>query len=216
MTATILVVDDHPMIREGLRNLIGKETEFQVIGESSDGVEAIQKIGLKKPDVLIIDMMMPNLNGLEVLLQVKKLSPATRTIVFSMQSAQPYVIQALRNGADGYILKDTGPGELIAAIRAVLQGNRYLSEKLSEKIEMGYLSLEETPLDLYQTLTKREREILQMTVEGKTSSDMAKKLVISPRTVEIHRSKIMKKLGLRNQPELIKYAIKRGIIPIDD
>lgn len=216
MTVTILLVDDHPMIRQGLRNLVSSENDFQVVGEAGDGVEALQKIELIRPDVLIVDMMMPNLNGLEVLLQVKKFSPGTRTIVFSMQSAEPYVVEALRAGADGYILKETGPGELIAAIRSVLQGNRYLSERLSEKLEANGIRVEEAPLDLYQTLTTREREILQMAAEGRSSTEIGNKLGISPRTVELHRSRFLKKLGLRNQAELVRYAIRRGILPMDE
>ena len=216
MTVTILLVDDHPMIRQGLRNLLSGVSDFQIIGEASDGIEAIQKIGLTKPDILVLDLMMTNLNGLEVLLQVKKLSPATHTIVFSMQSADAYIVEALRAGAAGYVLKDTGPAEIVAAIHSVLQGNRYLSERLSERLEAAELRVDDAPLDLYQTLTMREREILQMVAEGRSSVEIGDKLVISPRTVEIHRSKLMKKLGLRNQAELIRYTIKRGILSIDN
>lgn len=216
MTVTVLLVDDHPMIRQGLRNLVTSENDFQVVGEAGDGVEALQKIELTRPDVLIVDMMMPNLNGLEVLLQVKRLSPGTRMIVFSMQSAEPYVVEALRAGADGYLLKETGPGELIAAIHSVLRGDRYLSERLSERLEANGISVENAPLDLYQSLTAREREILQMAAEGRSSSEIGHRLGISPRTVELHRSRFLKKLGLRNQAELVRYAIRRGILPMDE
>lgn len=215
MTVTVLLVDDHPMIRQGLRNLLSDVPDFQIIGEAGDGLEAIRKIELTKPDILVVDMMMPNLNGLEVLLQIQKLSPATRTIVFSMQSAEPYVVEALRAGAAGYILKDAGPGELVTAIHSVLQGNRYLSSGLSERLEANGLRVEDAPLDLYQTLTTREREILQMAAEGRSSAEIGEKLSISPRTVEIHRSRFLKKLGLRNQAELVRYAIKRGILQMD-
>lgn len=216
MTVTILLVDDHPMIRQGLHNLLSGVSNFRIIGEASDGIEAIHKIGLTKPDVLVLDLMMTNLNGLEVLLQVKKISPATHTIVFSMQSADAYIVEALRAGAAGYVLKDTGPAEIVTAIHSVLRGNRYLSERLSERLEAAELRVEDAPLDLYQTLTTREREILQMVAEGRSSIEIGDKLVISPRTVEIHRSKLMKKLGLRNQAELIRYTIKRGILSIDN
>jgi len=199
-----------------LRSLLNDVSDFQVIDEASDGLEAIRKIELTKPDILIVDMMMPHLNGLEVLLRIKKLSPTTRTIVFSMQSAEPYVAEALRAGADGYVLKDTGPAELVAAIDSVLQGNRYLSEQISQRIEINNFGSENAPMDLYQTLTTREREILQLTVEGKSSADIGATLAISPRTVEVHRSKLMKKLGLHNHTELIRYAIKRGILPINN
>ena len=215
MTVRILLVDDHPMIRQGLHSLLSDVSDFQIIDEASDGLEAIRKIELTKPDILIMDMMMPNLNGLEVLSRIKKISPNTRTIIFSMQSAEPYVVEALRAGAAGYILKETGPGELISAIQSVSQGNRYLSEQLSERIERSGRRVEDAPMDLYQTLTAREREILQLTVEGKSSSEIGEKLGISPRTVEVHRSKLMKKLALHNHTELIRYAIKRGILPIN-
>jgi len=204
------------MIRHGLRNLLSEESDFQIVGEAGDGLEAIDKIELTKPDVLVIDMMMPNLNGLEVLTQISKISPATQTIVFSMQSAEPYVVEALRAGAAGYILKDAGPGELVTAIHSVLRGDRYLSEGLAERLSLNGLRVDDAPLDLYQTLTTREREILQMAVEGKSSADIGDRLGISPRTVEIHRSRLMKKLGLKSQAELIRYAIKRGILAMDE
>jgi DNA-binding NarL/FixJ family response regulator len=215
MTVTILLVDDHPMIRQGLRNLLGDVSDFQVVGEASDGLEALREIELKKPDVLVIDIMMPNLNGLGVLVQIQKLSPRTRAIVFSMQSAEVYVLEAMRAGAAGYILKDTGPGEIVQAIYSVMAGNRYLSEQLSVWLEENSLSVDGMPVDLQQTLTMREREIIQMVAEGQSSNQIGNKIGISPRTVEIHRSNLMKKLNLKNQAELILYAIKHGIIPLD-
>jgi two-component system, NarL family, response regulator NreC len=215
MTVTILLVDDHPMIRQGLRNLLGDVSDFQVVGEASDGLEALREIELKKPDVLVIDIMMPNLNGLGVLVQIQKLSPRTHAIVFSMQSAEVYVLEAMRAGAAGYILKDTGPGEIVQAIYAVMSGNRYVSEQLSEWLEENSLSVDEIPVDLQQTLTMREREIIQMVAEGQSSNQIGNKIGISPRTVEIHRSNLMKKLNLKNQAELILYAIKHGIISLD-
>lgn len=215
MTVTVFLVDDHPMIRHGLRNLLAGAPDFQIVGEASDGLEAIPKIELTKPDILIMDLMMPNLNGLEILPRIKKLSPATHAIVFSMQSAAPYVIDSLQAGADGYILKDTGPGELMDAIETVMRGERYLSGQLSERLGGQDLITEEINSDPYKTLTSREREILQMVAEGRSSIEIGEKLFISSRTVEIHRSKLMKKLGLRNQAELVRYAIMQGILPMD-
>jgi DNA-binding NarL/FixJ family response regulator len=200
------------MIRQGLHNLLGDVADFQIIGEASDGLEALREIELKKPDILIIDMMMPNLNGLEVLMQTRKISPRTRTIIFSMHSAEAYVVEAIKAGAAGYILKDTGPGEIVEAIRSVMGGNRYLSEQLSEKLEANSLRVEDAELDLQQTLTMREREIIQMVAEGRSSNQIGNKLGISPRTVEIHRSNLMKKLRLKNQTELILYAVDHGIL----
>lgn len=216
MTVTVLLVDDHPMIRQGLRNLLGAEASLKVTEEAADGLEALRKIELCKPDILIIDMMIPNLNGLEVLRRVRKLSPATQTIVFSMQSAEPYVVEALRAGAAGYILKDAGPAEILSAIHAVLDGERYLSPALAERLTASGYGREDAPLDVYESLTAREREILHMAAGGKSSAEIGEALSISPRTVELHRSRFMKKLGLRNQAELVRYAIKRGILPIDE
>jgi DNA-binding NarL/FixJ family response regulator len=213
---TVFLADDHPIVRQGLRHLIEDESEFSVVGEAGDGIEAIQMIEKLKPDILIVDMMMPGLNGLEVLRQVKKISSRTRTIVLSMQSANAYVVEALNSGADGYVLKDTGPSELVSAIHAVTQGNRYLSEKLLERLEINGHRADDAPLDTYQTLTTREREILQLTAEGKSSTEIGERLAISPRTVEVHRGNLMKKLALHNTIELIRYAIKHGILSMDD
>lgn len=216
MPVTIILVDDHPIVRQGLRHLLDDEPDFKVLGEAGDGVEALLLVERLKPDILIVDMMMPGLNGLEVLRQIKKISPMTRTIVLSMQSADAYVIEAVKNGAAGYVLKETGPSELVDALREVNRGNQYFSAKLSKRLELNGLGVEDAPLDTYETLTTREREILQMVAEGRSSAEIGKKLAISPRTVEIHRSNLMKKLSLGNQSELIRYAIKRGIININE
>ena len=213
---TVVLADDHPIVRQGLRHLLENDPEFHVVGEASDGLEAIHLIETLKPNVLVLDMMMPGLNGIEVLRQFKKVSPLTRAIVLSMQSANAYVVEALNLGAEGYVLKDTGPSELVDAIHAVTQGNRYVSEKLLERLEATGHRADEAPLDAYQTLTTREREILQLTAEGKSSTQVGEILAISPRTVEVHRSKLMKKLALHNIADLIRYAIKRRILPMDD
>jgi len=213
---TVLLADDHPIVRQGLRHLLESDPEFHVVGEAGDGLEAIHLIETLKPNVLVVDLMMPKLNGIEILRQFKKISPMTRAIVLSMQSANAYVVEALNLGAEGYVLKDTGPSELVNAIRAVTQGNRYISEKLLERLEANGHRADEAPLDAYQTLTPREREVLQLTAEGKSSTDIGEILAISPRTVEVHRSKLMKKLALHNIADLIRYAIKRRILPLDE
>jgi len=212
----LVLADDHPIVRQGLRHLLEAEPEFRIEGEASDGVEALRLVERLKPDTLVVDMMMPGLNGLEVLRQIKKISPGTRTIVLSMQSADAYVIEALKNGAAGYVLKETGPSELVKAVREVIQGNQFLSAKLSERFQAAGVSLEDTPADVYETLTAREREILQMTVEGLTSAEIGRKLMISPRTVDEHRSNLGFKLGIKNPADLIRFALKRGILPMDD
>lgn len=213
---TVLLADDHPIVRQGIRHLLESNPEFHVVGEAGDGIETIHLIETLKPNILVVDMMMPGVNGLEILRQSKKLSPATQTIVLSMQSTNAYVVEALNLGADGYVLKETGPSELINAINTILQGNRYISEKLIKRLEATGHNADDAPLDAYQTLTMREREILQLTAEGKSSTEVGKILFISPRTVEVHRSKVMKKLALNNMADLIRYAIKRGILPLQE
>lgn len=216
MTVSILLADDHPIVRQGMRRLLEVESDLTVVGEAADGLETVQMVEKLQPKVLIVDMMMPGLNGLEILRQVKKRSPATFSIVLSMQSADSYVVEALKAGASGYILKDTGPSELVNAVRKVIQGERVLSPKLSERLINAYLqSADSTTLDPYETLTDREREVLQLVSEGLTTLEIARRLSISPRTAELHRGRMMNKLGLRSQTDLIRYALKRGILPMD-
>lgn len=216
MTVTILLADDHPIVRQGLRNLLENESDFHVVGEADDGIEAIEKVDRIKPDVLIVDMMMPGLNGLEVIRQVLKRLPRMRVIVLSMQSTEAYVVEAMNRGASGYVLKDTGPSEIVQAVREVINTGHYLSPRLSERLSGAFVKTRSDALaDPYESLTNREREVLQMTAEGLTSSQIAVKLSISPRTAELHRSRMMKKLGLHNQKEVFRFALKRGILPFD-
>jgi two-component system, NarL family, response regulator NreC len=217
MTVTILLADDHPIVRQGLRHLLEEESGVMIVGEASNGLQAVQLTEKFKPNILILDMMMPDLNGLEVLRQVKERSPSTSSIVLSMQSADVYVVEALRAGALGYVLKETGPSELLGAIQQVVRGQRYLSPRISERlIEVLLETTEKLPADPYQSLTNREREVLQMAAEGLTASELAKRLSISPRTAELHRGRMMNKLGLHSQTDLIRYALKRGILPMQD
>lgn len=216
MTVTVLLADDHPIVRQGLRHLLEAESDLKIVGEAEDGLQAVQLSEKFRPNVLIVDIMMPGLNGLEVLRQVKDRSPATCSIVLSMQSADVYVVEALKSGALGYVLKETGPSELVNAVHQVIDGKRYLSPRLSERlIDVLLQATDELTLDPYETLTNREREILQMAAEGLTTSAIAKRLSISPRTAELHRGRMMDKLALHSQTELVLYALKRGILSID-
>ncbi|HTX92311.1 MAG TPA: response regulator transcription factor [Anaerolineales bacterium] len=215
MSVTLLLADDHPIVRQGLRHLLERESEFHIVGEAGDGVEALQLVELLKPDILVLDVMMPGLNGLEVLRQTRKISPSTHTIILTMQSADAYMIEALKIGAAGYLLKETGPGELVDAVHEVLKGNRFLSANFADRFQDDELKLGDIPSDAYRTLTAREREILQLTVEGLTSGEIGKKLRISPRTVEEHRSNLTNKLGIKHQTDLIRFAIKHGLLPMD-
>lgn len=216
MIVTILLADDHPIVRQGLKHLLEADSNLKVVGEASSGLQAVQLTEKIKPRVLIVDIMMPELNGLEVLKQVKERSPATCCIVLSMQSADVYVVEALKAGALGYVLKETGPSELVQAVQQVIQGQRYLSPRISERLIDVLIETNHKPSsDPYQTLTNREREVLQMAAEGLSSPEIARRLSISPRTAELHRGRMMHKLGLRSQTDLIRYAIKRGILMLD-
>lgn len=217
MSVAILLADDHPIVRQGLRHLLEAEPNLRVVGEASNGLEAVQLVEKSRPNVLIVDIMMPLLNGLEVLKQVRERSPNTCCIVLSMQSADVYVVEALKAGALGYVLKETGPGELVQAVNQVIHGQRYLSPNISEEsIEMLIETKNKSTADPYQTLTNREREVFQMAAEGNTAAEIAKILSISPRTAELHRGRMMAKLGLHSQTELVRYALKRGITPLDN
>jgi DNA-binding NarL/FixJ family response regulator len=217
MSVTVLLADDHPIVRQGLRHLLEGEPNLKVMGEASNGREAVQLVEKIRPDVLIVDIVMPELNGLEVLKQVRERSPRTCCIILSMQSADVYVVEALKAGALGYVLKETGPSELVNAVHQVIRGQRYLSPRISERlIDVLIESSQKSTSDPYQTLTNREREVLQMVAEGLSSAEIARRLSISPRTAELHRGRMMNKLGLRNQTELIRYAFKRGILTLDD
>lgn len=211
---TIVLADDHPVVRQGLRAVLEAEPDFCIIGEAGDGLETAQLVERLRPHVLVVDLMMPSLTGLEVTRQVRQRSPHTRVVMLSMYANEAYVLEALRNGAAGYVLKDAGADELVRAVREVAASRRYLSPPLSEGAIEAYLQkTQATPLDPYETLTTREREVLHLAAEGLSNPEIGARLGISPRTAETHRANLMRKLGLQGQTDLIRYAIRRGIIP---
>ena len=213
---TIVLADDHNVVRQGLRTLLEGEPGFDIIGEASDGHGAVDLVSSLRPEVLVIDLMMPNLNGLEVVRQVGKKFPMTRSIILSMHSNESYVLQALKYGAAGYVLKESIADELVRAINEVSSGRRYLSPPLSDQaIEAYTQKTEGNDTDRYESLTTREREVLQLAVEGYSNKEIGEKLSISPRTVETHRANFMQKLGLKTQTDLIRFALKQGIIPLE-
>ena len=213
----IVLADDHKVVRQGLRALLEAEPDFRVVGETGDGLEAVQLVERLKPDVLVLDLMMPGLSGLEVTRQVTKRLPQTRVVILSMHADQAYVLEALKNGASGYVLKESSTADLVQAVREVLAGRRYLSPPLSEHAIEAYVGMaKETTLDRYKTLTTREREVLHLAAEGHTNAEIADRLSISSRTAETHRANMMRKLDLRSQTDLIRYALRRGIIPMED
>jgi two-component system, NarL family, response regulator NreC len=216
MTIKVVLADDHPIVRQGLRNLLNSELDFKVIGEASDGLKALELVDTLRPDVLVVDLMMPVLNGMEVIRRAKHSAPGLRIIVLSMQNADAYVVEALKSGAAGYVLKDTGPAELIQAIREVVAGQRYLSPEIAGRLTNPYVQQSgESIDDPYKRLSNREREVLQLAAEGYTSADIAARLFISPRTAELHRSNVLSKLSLHSQNDLVRYALKRGILSLD-
>ena len=209
---TIVLAEDHHLVREGLKRLLQTEGTFQLVGETGDGLEAVRLVEQLKPNILLLDLMMPRLHGLEVIRQLRR-QTATKTIVISMHSDEPYVVEAFRNGASGYVLKDSTHVDLLKAIKTVVGGRRYLSPSLSEQSIDGYLKPKEVvPVDSYDSLTNRERVVLQLTAEGLSSAEVGRRLFISPRTAETHRANIMRKLGLRSQTDMVRFAIRRKII----
>jgi two-component system, NarL family, response regulator NreC len=213
---TILLADDHTIVRQGLRFLIEATTEFRVIGEAADGMEAIQMVESLVPDVLIVDIMMPKLNGLQVARQVRATNPDTHIIVLSMYDTEAYVAEALQAGVSGFVLKKSTSIDLVTAIRQVLEGKLYLSPSLDEQTINTFIEhSHETPIDPYETLTPREKEILHLTADGLKSAEIATHLSISPRTVEMHRANFMRKLHLKTHNDLVRFALQRGILQFD-
>ena len=210
----IVLADDHTLVRQGLRAILESKEEYLVVGEATDGLEAVALIEKLKPDVAVLDLMMPRLNGLEVTRQIAKL---THVMIVSMHANEAYVLEALRNGAYGYVLKDSTSQELLEAVLTVSQGLRYLSSTLSERAIQFYTErTQSAPFDPYESLSSREREVFQLMAEGRTNTEISASLSISPRTVEIHKSHVLHKLNLVTQTDIVRYAIRRGILPIED
>jgi two-component system response regulator NreC len=213
---TLLLAEDHHLVRQGLRTLLNTEPDFEVIGEVADGLEVTDLVERLKPDLLILDVQMPGLDGLEVARQVRQRAPMTRILVLSMYANEAYVMRALLNGAAGYILKSATAETLTEAIRTIASGRRYLYPPLSERAIEAYIQQAQTsPLDIYETLTNREREVFQLTAEGSSNAQIAERLCISVRTVEVHRARIMHKLDLHSHTDLVRYALRRGILPLE-
>ncbi|HBI43763.1 MAG TPA: DNA-binding response regulator [Planctomycetales bacterium] len=212
MAIILFVAGDHRIVRQGLCALLRTEPDFRVAGEAADGSETLRRVERLRPDVLVMDLMMPGLGGLETARQVVRLSPRTRIVVLSMHSNEAYVVESLRAGAVAYVLKESGADELIRAVREAAAGRRFLSPAISQESLEVYMRKADKPArDPYETLTVREREVFHLTAEGQSGVVVAERLFISPRTVESHRANLMRKLGLRNHKELIRYAAKRGI-----
>ena len=211
---TIVLADDHHVVRQGLRALIEAQPDLAVVGEAADGLEVPGLVERLAPDVLVVDIVLPGLGGLEVTRRVRHRAPRTRVVVLSMYATEAYVIEALRHGASAYVVKDASATELLRAVRAAAAGERYLSPPLSEKTIEAYLERAKTrPLDLYDTLTTREREVLHLAAEGHGNPQIAARLDIGVRTVETHRANLMRKLALHSQTDLVRFALARGLLP---
>lgn len=214
MTVSIVLAEDFPILLRGLRSLLESQPDFTVLGATADGPTAVRMVEQLKPKVLVLDLMLPGLGGLEVMRILRGRAPRTRIVVLSMHNATPFIAQALQNGAIGYVLKGSPEDEIVLAVREAAVGRRFLSPPITEDALNAYLEQSKSgTFDPHETLTRREREVLQMAAEGKTAPEIAATLNISPRTAESHRASIMKKLGLQNQTDLIRHAIRRGLLP---
>ncbi len=210
----VLLADDHTVMRNGLRLLLERQPNLVVVGEASDGRETVRLAESVAPQVVVMDIAMPNLNGIEAARQITAARPETAIVILSMHSDESYVIRALKAGARAYLLKDSAEGDLIAAIHAITDGKSFFSPAISRILVEDYMrQLEQKHVeDTYELLTAREREILQLLAEGKTNKEAAAILNLSVYTIETHRTHILQKLNLHNVPELILYAVRKGII----
>jgi two-component system response regulator NreC len=210
----ILLADDHTVMRNGLRLLLERQPNLRVVGEAADGRQAVALSESANPDVVIMDIGMPNLNGIEATRQIVNRNPRTAIAILSMHSDESYVIRALKAGARAYLLKDSAEADLLAAVRALTEGKSFFSPAISKILVEDYMRQLESrgAEDTYELLTNREREILQLLAEGRTNKEVANMLNLSLYTVETHRTHILQKLNLHSVPELILYAVRKGII----
>jgi len=205
----IVLADDHPVVRQGFRLILAAQPDMEVVGEAADGRQAVELAANTKPDVLVMDVAMPGLNGIEATRRVFRLAPRTRILALSMHKDSIYVREILRAGARGYLLKDSIDQDLLAAVRSLARGEGYLSPAVSEAVLTDYRKYVTNPLDL---LTSREREVLQMIAEGRTNKEIASALNLSVYTIDAHRGRIMDKLNLHSTGELVRFAMRNGLI----
>lgn len=210
---SVFLADDHPLVLEGLRHLVGTQSDLNVVGEETDGPRACDAVRRLRPDVLVVDLKMSPMSGVEVIRHVARDAPATSIVVLSMHDEVPYVWETMHSGALAYVLKSASRDELLHAVRAAASGKRYLSAPLSEELIEAYGRQARSPgVDPLETLTRRERQVLRFAAEGMTSAEIAAMMGIGVRTVESHRASVLRKLDFQNQTELVRYAIQKGII----
>jgi DNA-binding NarL/FixJ family response regulator len=206
---TILLADDHSMVRQGFRRILESQADMEIVGEAANGREALEKSVELKPDVVVMDVAMPELNGIEATRRLTEASPRTRVLALSMHKDAVYVREILRAGARGYLLKDAIDADLVAAVRAVARGDAFLAPAIADSVLTDYRQHVTDPID---RLTSREREVLQMIAEGKTNKEIASDLKLSVYTVDAHRGRIMEKLNLHSTGELVRFAVRKGLI----
>ncbi len=211
MALRVILAEDHQIVRQGFRSLLQDEMDVDIVAETGDGAEAVALVERWRPDVLVVDLTLPSLDGLEVTRRAQAASPETSVVVLSMHKHEAYVAQAVQAGAAAYVLKESGVDDLVAAIQEVRAGGRFFSAGLADPADADRSAAPTT--DRYETLTSREREVLHLVAEGRTAPEIAERLYLSPRTVESHRGNGLAKLGLRSQAELIRYVIERGLVP---
>jgi len=213
MSISVVLADDHPLVRKGLRNALESAGGFAVVGEAGDGLATLRVVEELQPNVVVVDLMMPGLSGLDVLPVIQQRSPRTRAVVLSMYANEEFVLRSLKSGASAYVLKGSEPAHAVEAVRRAADGRKYLGPGISERaFDVYQLKAEAAPADRHDLLTPRERQTLQLAAEGHTCAEIAARLSISTRTAEMHRGNAMRKLGLRSQSDLIRYAIQRGMI----
>lgn len=212
----VFLADDHAIVRDGLRAILEAQSDITVVGDAADGRQAVRLVQQLRPDVAVVDIAMPELNGIEATYEICQTCPDTQVVILSMHSAVEHIFRALQAGARGYLLKESAGQEVVEAVRAVYAGRRYLSGRIGETVIDDYLrqrqAATKSPLE---RLAPRERQVLQLVAEGKSSVEIGDILFLSPKTVDTYRSRIMQKLGLRDLPSLVKFAIQHGITSLE-
>ena len=215
----ILICDDHAIFREGLKNVLAADARLEVVGEAADGLGAVQQAGKLAPDLVIMDIAMPEMSGVEATREIVKANPQIRVIILSMHSRKAFIMEALKAGARGYVLKDSAGEKILHSVQAVLKGDSYLDSPVAAHIVDEFVKMPDIQTsgdeELPQRLSERERQVLRLIVDGNTNKDIAEKLFISPKTVENHRARIMAKLGRHDVIGLIKYALSSGLVDTD-
>ncbi len=217
MSIKVFLADDHTVVRDGLRLILQGQTDITVVGEAGDGREAVNQVLKLKPDIVIMDIAMPGLNGIEATHQIRQSLPSAKVIILSMHSSTEHISRSLKAGAYGYLLKEAAGKEIVKAVQAVHLGQRYLCDKIEARVVDEYIRQQEAPptKSPIERLSSREREILHLVVEGKSTKEIALVLHLSPKSIETYRSRLMRKLGIRDIPGLVKFAIQQGIISLE-